>query len=710
MESDRLAAVSHALNDYLGSAGHVLRPRQQKVLEDISADIAAGSQKGHIRFPTGGGKGIMIGAEMEALLKADARGDLDLGERKILILTPRKMLVDDLYDRFAESGLFPGIPADAIGRRHSDVPEGEKRDALNKPVLITTYAGYMNLVRSGEVEADAYPVVLLDEVHRTRGEIISGMVRDAMPHAYVQGWTATDRYENGHHVGQEVLGREDAIHTTSFKDAVEDGVLCPVINHVVRTNIDPGIASSGSHKDYRPEEIDKIVRHHARDKMAVEMLANHVDDNTGIAFRDQASVFYCAGVKHAENVAEKLNAKFGQGYAATVSGETPKEELREIMRRHADPDDPLQSITNADLLIEGWDAPHTSLCFMLRPTKSPILAEQTGGRVMRLDPQNPDKTAFVITFWDDNMPDLVPFGEVIGGYHIGVETENRSQRDAERNENGEAKKPEWQKADIDLEGMEITTDIREIANFTGRIRHDAMEGIAPDKPDEKWHSTSQFAAMLSATGIPQGRGAIDAFLQELSEKFHAQPELDTHNPAILKQNGQAFRVGNFKSGSGDFIYFHEDDIDRFRLAFGQSPMLPAEGWCKGGEFKALLQEGYDDPALFKPNGVIGKMLGALMTQAVTTLRQSDEATATIEFEGQTLNVGIFSDNKSQWVSYHKDDMDKFRRLIDEKLAAKGLSGKDKEPSWVERVAPSGAPRIHPDSPHITEQGSGHCRE
>src|SRR5690606_37576494 len=125
----------------------------------------------------------------------------------------------------------------------------------------------------------------------------------------------------------------DPIHVTSFKDAVEQDILCPVINHVVRTNIDAGVERTASTKDYLPEELQKIVGHHARDKMAVEMLANHTEPNTGVEFKEQNSVFYCVGVEHAKRMAEQLNEKFGEGYAVAVSGDTPKDELKSIMRR-----------------------------------------------------------------------------------------------------------------------------------------------------------------------------------------------------------------------------------------------------------------------------------------------------------------------------------------------------------------------------------------
>lgn len=709
MDTEKLNGIARALEGYVSSGDHVLRPLQQTVFHDVAQDVAKGNSKGHIRFPTGGGKGTMIGAEIDALLKADAKGDLPLGERKILVLTPRKLLVDDLYERFVEFGTFPDITPDMVGRRHSDVPEDEKKAALDKPVLVTTYATYQNLVKKGEIGTDAYPVVLLDEAHRTRGDLISQTIKDALPHAYVQGWTATDRYENGKHVGQEVLGREDAIHITSFKDAVEQDILCPVVNHVVRTNIDAGIERSAGTKDYLPEELQKIVGHHARDKMAVEMLANHVEPNTGVEFKDQNSVFYCVGVEHAHRMAEQLNDKFGAGYATAVSGETPKDELKEIMRRYADPEDPLKAVTNADLLIEGWDAPNASLCFMLRPTKSPILAEQTGGRVMRLDPNNPDKVAVVVTFWDDNMPDMVAFGDVIGGHHIGVEAQTRE--GGAREQDGEERKPAWMRDDIDLSGMEISTDIREIANFTDNIRRDARKDIAAQKPDEQWMASTNLTKALMATGIPGGKAQVEALLEELGEKFAAASEGVGGEPQTIEHKGQTFRMGHFQSGGGVHVHFHAGDMDKFRSALGLSEMLPEQGWLRLSQLREQLGAEYGADAM-KPKGVVGELLGEIMMQ---TSRDMDAAgkqfgATPLTIDGVELHAGKFGvagkgrGVHTMAVAFYEEDIDALKVLIESRM--QGKQATPKAASWAERVGRDASRSIKPDSPHISDRNGG----
>lgn len=710
MDSAKLDNIASALQGYLDSGEHKLRPLQEQVFRDVAQDLTKGNSKGHIRFPTGGGKGTMIGAEIDALLKADSKGDVALGDKKILVLTPRKLLVDDLYDRFAESGMFPDITPDMVGRRHSDVPEDEKAAALNKPVLVTTYATYQNLVKKGEIGTDAYPVVLLDEAHRTRGDLISQTIKDALPHAYVQGWTATDRYENGKHVGQEVLGREEPIHVTSFQDAVEQDILCPVINHVVRTNIDAGVERTATTKDYLPEELQKIVGHHARDKMAVEMLANHTEPNTGVEFKEQNSVFYCVGVEHAKRMAEQLNEKFGEGYAVAVSGDTPKDELKSVMRRYADPNDPLKSVTNADLLIEGWDAPNASLCFMLRPTKSPILAEQTGGRVMRLDPNNPDKVAVVVTFWDDNMPDMVAFGDVVGGHHIGVEAQQRE--GGAREQDGMERKPAWMRDDIDLSGMEISTDIREIANFTDGIRREARKDIAEQKPDEQWMATTNMAKALMATGIPGGKAQVDALLDELSAKFEAASEGKGGEPVTIEHQGQQFQMGNFQSGGGVFTHFHAEDVDKFRSALGLSEMLPEQGWLTLPQLREQLGAEYGADAL-KPKGIVGQVLGDIMTQ---TTRAMDAAgrkfgAAELEVDGATLHAGKFGIKgkgrgvHTMAVAFYEEDLDTLKDVIDARMQGKEAAPKAPS-SWAERVGRDASRSIKPDSPHIANRNGG----
>lgn len=722
--------LASALADYTQSDNCPLRPLQKTVFHDIAKDLNAGHTKGHIRFPTGGGKGIMIGGQIEALLRAENGGNLALGDKKVLVLTPRTLLVNDLYERFT-NGMFGDIPPDMVGKRHANMTDREKAEALQKPVLVTTYSTFNSLVRKGEIKADDYAVAMLDEVHRTRGEVVSQAIKDALPNSIVQGWTATDTYENANHVGQELFGREKAIHKTSFEDAVnaKPRILCPVVNYVVRTHIKADV-SNRKGEDYRPSELKKVIQHHARDKMAIEMLANHRDEYTGVEFRGQNSVFYCVGVKHAEQMAEKLNEKFGEGYAEAVSGQTPKDELERIMQRYADPDDPLKSVTNADLLIEGWDAPCASLCFMLRPTKSPILAEQTGGRVMRLDPDNSNKIAYVMTFWDDNMPDMVTFGDVAGGYYLGMEEERIiAKTGGTREREG---KPEWMEADPDLRGMEISFDYWKAAEFVDNVRQSPLEQDADEEamqinpdliPETGWLSLETLREDFALEyGVEQMQAIAPAgeLLKDMERQAHAilDRQHKTFGEVPISVGGATILIGKFIEKNADsethshMLAVHEDDVETLkeliderveRSGIAKEQTSKADTWNdassdketgRGNEWlswmdlREKLGTIYSgNPRMVPPE--VNAVLMEVIKKANATFGQQGQGEAEIEINGHALCLQkVPKDKASKGIfAIREQDIEALTALINERQA------RQRPLAWAERVRKTTSPPV-----------------
>jgi len=99
-----------------------------------------------------------------------------------------------------------------------------------------------------------------------------------------------------------------------------------------------------------------------------------------------AWLFFCAGVKHAENIYEEL---IRQGIkAACVTGETPKTEREQILADFKS--GALQALTNANVLTTGFDHSAIDLIAMLRPTMSPGLYVQMAGRGLRPSPGKQD--------------------------------------------------------------------------------------------------------------------------------------------------------------------------------------------------------------------------------------------------------------------------------------------------------------------------------
>lgn len=504
--------------DYISKKGHPLRRPQVQVFRDIAAHVDSGHNYGYIKRPTGTGKTITYLAEIAAL------------DMPTLVLTPRTNLVTQTRES-SELDIFDFEPGQ-IGVYYHDISNAKKMAGLKSQVLITTYGSYISLVKSGRLNPNDRPIVILDEVHHARGDVIRPMLQELFGNIYVQGWTATDTFITGQTIGGYVFRGVPPIHVTSIPQAVSQKEITPYKNIIVETHIDTKIKVVGG-RDFNSSELETITRKAGRNKAAIDKFLNFQDEETGLRLRDMKSIWYCAGVDHSEEIAEMLTDIFGENRALAVSGETPKRDLEKILRMHREGKLPI--LVNADLLIEGFDSPSTQLAMMLRPTRSPIIAEQTGGRILRRDPHNPNKIGYIVTFVDEGMYDIVPFGVVAEkmlvvpkGYEYRLASPDISRDARESKELPRVTKVDVRSSKLDLEDF---VRRRNEYNFTLKPK--------PDDFISKW----QWERVLSVPGETLRR-AFDWIIPEYEALGISDEPLVLHGISIPKNHMGFFRVQN----------------------------------------------------------------------------------------------------------------------------------------------------------------------
>lgn len=96
----------------------------------------------------------------------------------------------------------------------------------------------------------------------------------------------------------------------------------------------------------------------------------------------RTTVGFCAGVRHANFMADSFNRR-GQ-VAIAITGENELEYREAIYKRFEDPSDPLEWLFVADVLNEGVDIPGINSILFLRPTESATVFIQQLGRGLRL--------------------------------------------------------------------------------------------------------------------------------------------------------------------------------------------------------------------------------------------------------------------------------------------------------------------------------------
>lgn len=442
----------NALDTYIDTQeknqeGRLLREKQFtvfKALRDFleQSDVFNNKGKregpsGYIKLPTGVGKTMLF---IEFLKATGLRS---------LIAVPTNVLTIQTQERMQEFGdtLDVGV-----------INAYEK--AYHKNVPITTYASLIRQLKEGKMHPKDFECLILDEAHKALGEETAQAIQQ-FSHAIKLGFTATPDY-SAHKRLRHLLPHE--ICRMDVAEAIEGGLLSDCRCMFVRTNVDLSkVKVEGG--NYKPSDLEKAVNIQARNMAAVEIYKKMCYRKR---FAGELAVAYCVTIRHAETLA-RLFEENGVP-AAAVSGETPPKERGELFEKFGKGE--IRILCNADVLIEGFDQPKASVCINLRPTLSAVIAEQRGGRVLRLDPANADKEAYVVDFLDENTNKRyqpIVFPEVLGGTPIVR---------ARAGEGGEEpSNPPIPHIDLDIEGIEVIVDPDEVMKIVHRTQAAAQEAI-----------------------------------------------------------------------------------------------------------------------------------------------------------------------------------------------------------------------------------------
>src|SRR5690606_19535626 len=167
----------------------------------------------------------------------------------------------------------------------------------------------------------------------------------------------------------DTIAYEIQVHTL-----IREGYLCEVISRGGIRKIDTsGVRVRGG--DYVASELARAADDPDVTRAAVAEIVKYGQDRRGW-------LIFAAGVDHANHVADEVR-RYGIP-TAVVTGNTPASERKRILDDYKA--GRIRCVVNVEVLTTGFDAPHTDLLGMLRPTKSPVLYVQMVGRGMRTAP------------------------------------------------------------------------------------------------------------------------------------------------------------------------------------------------------------------------------------------------------------------------------------------------------------------------------------
>ena len=336
----------------------MLRDYQKDTLEQLYAWMQNNKGNPCIELPTGSGKSIIVAAICQDALKV-------FNMKKVIMLVHVKELIEQNAEKMRL--LWPGAPlgiySAGVGRRETDEP--------------ITFAGIQSVNKKADIFGHV-DLVIIDECHLCSHKegggyrsFIGSLLR-VNPDLRVIGLSASP-YRLGHGlITEKPAIFDDIIKPISIKELIEQGYLSILRSKGTLAQIDvSGVGKRGG--EYIEAELqDKVDQKDQNARIVSEVIAKAGDRKTWL--------FFCAGVKHAEHVAEELRL---QGIPAEcLTGATSKAEREGIIHRLRSGS--LRALTNANVLTTGFDCPDIDLVVLMRPTMSPGLYIQQVGRGMRL--------------------------------------------------------------------------------------------------------------------------------------------------------------------------------------------------------------------------------------------------------------------------------------------------------------------------------------
>lgn len=194
----------------------------------------------------------------------------------------------------------------------------------------------------------------------------------------IVGLTASP-YRLGHgYITDDPAIFDALIEPVSLEELIHKNYLSILRSKITRTKLEvEGVHKRGG--EYIESELQAAVDTSDKNRLVAAEIVR-------LGHNRKSWLVFCAGVDHAQHIAEALNS---EGITTEcVTGETPSAERDRILTDFKA--GRIQALTNANVLTTGFDAPGIDLIAMLRPTMSPGLYVQMAGRGLRIAPNKTD--------------------------------------------------------------------------------------------------------------------------------------------------------------------------------------------------------------------------------------------------------------------------------------------------------------------------------
>ncbi|WP_027961707.1 DUF3427 domain-containing protein [Halomonas halodenitrificans] len=341
------------------------RPFQLRILEALDAARQRGSYRNLVVAATGTGKTVISALDYRRICEREGRQVplLFVAHRKEILEQAQSCYRTVLRDQnFGELWVGGYVPT-------------EHRHLFASVQMLNRQRPWRSL------GVDHFHYVVIDEAHHEAASSYRGLLEALEPRVLL-GLTATPERMDGSSILPDFDGGFAA--EIRLPEALEEKLLCPFHYFGVSDSVDLSDDALWRNGRYDARQLENLLtgddfRAKQRVDTVVQALERYQPDLQGVR-----AVGFCAGVRHAEYMAECFN-RLGEAYrAAVIVGSTPAEIRAE--RLHEFREGTLPFLFTVDVLSEGVDVPDINLVMFLRPTDSLTVFLQQLGRGLRHAP------------------------------------------------------------------------------------------------------------------------------------------------------------------------------------------------------------------------------------------------------------------------------------------------------------------------------------
>lgn len=327
-------------------ANLVLRPYQQKGLDDLRNAFARGLKRVVFKLPTGGGK--------TELAKAIVNSSVSKGKR-VAFVCNRIELINQTSRRFFAAGIQHGVMQGANSRD------------IHSQVMICS------IQTISRRKAQDFDLIIIDEAHGVAGSTAYKSLIFSLNNVPVVGLTATPYSKGMAKYYEELKGPlfQELVVGATIANLIEDSFLVDVDIYAPDA-YQPDLSNvkivAG---DYDEAQLAEAVD---KPKLIGDIVAHWKKLGRG-----KPTIVFATNIAHSKHICKSFNeAGIKAEHVDYMVSDEDRTAILDRVRRHE-----TTVLCNPALLAEGLDIPQLEVMILARPTKSLIRYIQQAGRILR---------------------------------------------------------------------------------------------------------------------------------------------------------------------------------------------------------------------------------------------------------------------------------------------------------------------------------------